>query len=495
MPAARPSQLRALRPKRAVLYLRQSTYREESISLELQESAGRAHAAKMGYEVIGVEADPGISGRTWKRPAVHRVLAMLEAGDADVIVLWRWSRLSRSRKDWALAVDRADIAGGSIESATEPNDVTAAGRFARGVMTELAAFESERIGEQWKEAHERRRKMGKPHTNIPRYGYELDAQGIFQPHPTESILLAEMYRRYISGEGFQRICRWLNSAGHITRTGQFWQRTSLTKILDSGFGAGFIVHNTTRGRSIKDSDFIPGTHTAVIDEDEWASYLAMRLQRPEAPRVVEPRYILSGLIKCGDCGKSMHVSTTSRRPADYTCGQARYDSRPKLSIKQEFVEADVKQWVLRLASDFDALTAIELEVEQQRVVALNTRSSVEAAIARVEQRMAKLTVRWLDDDASMPESTYKATVAQLDRELQSLRERATVDTLSRSRELVVRRTSAALAENWDAMSVIELRNTLKSLIREIVVSKRERLTSGEWNKRVRIVPIWEPDQE
>lgn len=44
--------------KRAVLYLRQSTYREESISLELQESAAREHARRMGYHVVAVESDP-----------------------------------------------------------------------------------------------------------------------------------------------------------------------------------------------------------------------------------------------------------------------------------------------------------------------------------------------------------------------------------------------------------------------------------------------------
>ena len=157
-------------PPRAVLYLRQSTYREESISLELQETAGRDHAARQGYVVVDVLADPGISGRTWRRPAVQAAMDMLEGGRADVIVLWRWSRLSRNRKDWALAADRADVAGGRIESATEPNDVTAAGRFARGVMTEMAAFESERIGEQWREVQASRVARGLPRAGSCRGG-------------------------------------------------------------------------------------------------------------------------------------------------------------------------------------------------------------------------------------------------------------------------------------------------------------------------------------
>ena len=148
---------------RAALYLRQSTYREESISLELQETACRTYAAQQGYEVVAVEQDPGISGRKWdNRPGVQKVMGLLEDKGADVIVLWKWSRLSRSRLHWAVAADKVETLGGRIESATEPVDVsTSTGRFTRGMLTEMAAFESERIGDSWKETQARRISMGK----------------------------------------------------------------------------------------------------------------------------------------------------------------------------------------------------------------------------------------------------------------------------------------------------------------------------------------------
>src|SRR5690348_11701092 len=110
-------------PPRAVLYLRQSISHDDSISLELQEASCRAYCQQQGYQVVAVESDPGISGRTWKRPAVNRVMQLIEDGGADVVVLWKWSRLSRSRRDWALAADRADVAGGRIESSTEAVDI------------------------------------------------------------------------------------------------------------------------------------------------------------------------------------------------------------------------------------------------------------------------------------------------------------------------------------------------------------------------------------
>ncbi len=261
-------------PPRAVLYLRQSTYREESISLELQESAGREHCARHGYDLVEVLADPGVSGRTWRRPAVRRAMAMLEQHEADVVVLWRWSRPSRSRKDRALAADRADVAGGRIESATEPNDVTAAGRFARGVMTELAAFESERIGEQWKDVHARRVGAGLPVSGGPRFGYRV-VDGAFVPDPATAPVLAALYRRDLEGDGLVALTRRLRDAGHVSPySGKPYTHRGVAPLLDAGFGAGVLQAH---------GEHVAGAHEAAVDEATWRRYRAERARRATVP--------------------------------------------------------------------------------------------------------------------------------------------------------------------------------------------------------------------
>lgn len=54
---------------RAVIYVRQSVARVDSISLELQESACREYARNRGYTVTHVCADCGVSGLQFIRPA------------------------------------------------------------------------------------------------------------------------------------------------------------------------------------------------------------------------------------------------------------------------------------------------------------------------------------------------------------------------------------------------------------------------------------------
>jgi site-specific DNA recombinase len=84
--------------------------------------------------------DLDLSGRFWQNRQFDAAISMLEAGDSDAIVVWRWSRVARNRLDWAVAVDRVGSVGGRLESATEPFDVTTAtGRFARGMLAEFAA--------------------------------------------------------------------------------------------------------------------------------------------------------------------------------------------------------------------------------------------------------------------------------------------------------------------------------------------------------------------
>ena len=486
---ARP--LAHLHRKRAVLYLRQSTFREESISLELQESAGRAYCERQGYDVVSVEADPGISGRTWKRPAVQRVMSMLEDGGAEVVVLWRWSRLSRSRKDWALAADRADLAGGSIESATEPNDATAAGRFARGVMTELAAFESERIGEQWKEAHARRRRRGLPADGSPRFGYDK-VDGTYVQSPDEAAVLAEMYQRYLRGQGFTRIVAWLNRTGHRTKRDGTWSRVTVTHLLDSGFGAGKIIHRATskagkRNWNLAAATFYDGAHEPVITKNEWDTYLALRREAPKPSHVVEPKYDLTGLIVCGDCDAPMHVGNQGL--IDYKCSRASQKRDvPGMTMTRALVEKRVREWIDERASKIDELAQIELAQREREIVQLDNVAALDRKIADLRDRLGRITVRW--SAGKLLDDAYDAASEQLGAEIDALNERRRHAAPSPRVSVDPTKLITDLSNDWTDLTVLERRTMLAAVIRQVRINKPSRKGTGVWRERVEIIPAW-----
>lgn len=470
-PTYRPGQ-----PLRAVLYLRQSVSREESISLELQETAGRAHATQHGYDVIAVESDPGISGRTWNRPAVQRVMTMVEEGQADVIVLWKWSRLSRSRLDWAVAADKVETAGGRIESATEPLDVsTSTGRLARGMLTEFAAFESERIGDTWKEAHARRIRQGLPANGKPRFGYTYTRAEGFTPDPIKGPLLADLYRRYNSGESFRSISLWLNdegiknSPGYSAETGP-WVNTTIRRVLDSGFGAGYIRSN---------GNLLPGAHQGVITEAEWNEYLTRRETRAKTRSAEGTQHLLTGMIYCAQCGKGMYAGESGRGYIAFRCNAAvQKRSHPGGSISATRAEAAVMDWIKTLAGEISEATSqkdLTPEAPESNQLPVLRRNLLKAS-----NRLDALTLKLIDE--TIPQDTYERLRDTL------TGEREAIEVRIREVELAVAKPARVLVpdllENWDALPLAARRDLLSRVVGRVQVThERPRNTVeviGRW---------------
>jgi site-specific DNA recombinase len=449
--------------QRAVLYLRQSTFREESISLELQEHAGREYAASKGYTVTAVESDPGISGRTWNRPAVQRVMAMIENGEADIVVLWKWSRLSRSRLDWAVAADRVETAGGRIESATEPIDTTTStGRFARGMLTEFAAFESERIGDVWREAHQRRVNLGLPATGKPRFGYAYDRDSGFTPDPVEGPVLASVYHRYIAGESIYSLVAALNdgptrpTAGYGTKSDGLWSDRTLRRILDSGFAAGLITH---RGEKM------PGAHPPLITPEQWDAYQEARDRRRTYRRSERSEYVFSGLVWCS-CESKMHAGQTgSNGTAKYRC-KAAHEKRTHTGgyVSETVLEEEVRAW----------LTDRELRVRREAARAIERRpktnvsdptEQLRARLRDIDSKQDALAERLIT--AGIPQATYARLRDRYATERQAI-EREVRSAQVRNSAPV--RILPVLLERWDDLLVHEKRELLRSVIRQIIVT-------------------------
>ncbi|WP_350347211.1 recombinase family protein [Agromyces sp. G08B096] len=455
------------RPTRAVLYLRQSTYREESVSLELQEAAARQYCERQGYDVVAVEADPGVSGRTFKRPAVLRTMGMVETGAADVIVLWKWSRLSRARLDWAIAVDKVESQGGRIESATEPADMsTSAGRLARGILAEFNAFESERIGEEWQRAIRSRQARGVPGTGGERFGYTRAAKDEYQPDAETGPLLTQMYDRAVAGESITSLARWLNRQGATTTAGGQWDQRRVRRVLDSGFGAGKVV-----ARSNGHTDYLPGIHPAVVGEDVWQAYLEQRRLAPHTPQQNAARYPLTGILICGDCGSGMSATTRStgdgRRQTLYACNRyQRFRSGGRfVTTMRERVEGWVRGEVEKLAAELEDTRAAEARM--RRPAPVNDADAIARQVAAEEAKLTRLTIGW--SEGTVPDEAYKLASARIQARRDSLlarqAERRRTDADDAATVLVVR----SLAERWDRATPAELRALLAKLIRTVTV--------------------------
>ena len=136
---------------RAIGYARVSTNGQE-YGLEAQESRISEWAQEGGHELIGIESDRASGRSTRRRPGLDRCLAELRNG-ADVLVVAKLDRLSRSALDFAKLVEQSQREGWSLAVLDIGVDMTTPnGRLVAGILAQVAQWERELIGARTKDA-------------------------------------------------------------------------------------------------------------------------------------------------------------------------------------------------------------------------------------------------------------------------------------------------------------------------------------------------------
>lgn len=458
------------------------------VSPEVQRTSIEDYCRARGYQLDAVVEgldESGSRARSAWWPRLEQACAAVEAGTYDVVVVWKFSRTARHRLRWATALDRVETVGGRLESATEQVDVTTStGRFTRGMLAELNAFEAERIGEVWSEVHARRVRNGLPPTGKPKWGYSYDrAAKIHRPDPATGPVLATLYRRYTAGESVYALVRWLNSHGHYTLAGGLWSDHTLRRVLDSGFASGQVPYK---------GQLHPGIHEALISEGEWQAYVDARDRRRQRGRQRErSQYLLSGLIRCARCGRPMVAGQFGdHRQPKYRCKTSK-EQGPEAClggyITAKFVEEEVRAWLEELAGEVDTAHAAALEAKAHRAVVRSDVARLSRQVATAEAALARLVTQRVK--LAMPDAVFRASYDELTSEhasLQSALEEA--QRQQRADPGSPRRAARTLLEGWDDKPVSMRREELGALVRAVMV------TTGRPKGTIEIVPAWaDPD--
>jgi DNA invertase Pin-like site-specific DNA recombinase len=139
---------------RAIGYVRVSTDDQASsgLGLDAQRATITAEALKRGWDVTWVE-DAGHSAGTLKRPGVTTALNLLAKGEAQVLVVAKLDRLSRSVQDFAATMDTARKQRWALVALDLGVDTTTpAGELVANVMAAVAQWERRVISDRTKEA-------------------------------------------------------------------------------------------------------------------------------------------------------------------------------------------------------------------------------------------------------------------------------------------------------------------------------------------------------
>ncbi|BDH04851.1 recombinase family protein [Streptomyces seoulensis] len=480
-------------------YARVSTWREEMISVDIQKSVVEDAAARRGRYVAEWVIDPDDTGRNFKR-RVMQAIEIIEDPERPERELWSWkfSRFGRNRHGVAINLARIENVGGELVSATEDVDSkTAVGRFTRGMLLEVAAFESDRAGEIWKETHALRRKLGLPSSGGRRFGYTWHPRRIpdnrggfttqeewYELRPTEAELIHEAYTEYTKGvTGFSKLAQRWNDLGMRTARGSVWLDQTVRGFLDSAFPAGVLrVHNPEAicgepGRCQKPAHlvFMAAEHEAAIDGDLWDAFRAMRAERANTPRrALRAVYPLSGLIWCGLCGSKAQTTGSAERPAKgYRCNaRARKgtDHEPVWATRW-MLEKQVRDDLDEVLAEIDDIAAGQVVIPEPRrepdleLVRARLTATLERATSALDRAFNAYALGDVDRDTYLRtrvehqknRDEAKAKLAELDEP----------DEPEPTSPLPFRDVVAGLIEEWDTIDVPSKRLLLSRIITRI----------------------------
>ena len=192
--------------KRCVVYTRKS--HEEGLdqafnSLDAQRQACESYIQSQqfnGWELMPKRYDDGgFSGGTLERPALKELLADIEAGKVDVVVIYKIDRLSRSLVDFAELQSRFEKHGVSFVSVTQQIDTSGStGRMMLNILMTFAQYEREIIADRIRDKMAATRKQGKFAGGTLPYGYKSENKKMVI-RQDEAEVLKRIFQRYQIG--------------------------------------------------------------------------------------------------------------------------------------------------------------------------------------------------------------------------------------------------------------------------------------------------------
>jgi site-specific DNA recombinase len=397
---------------RCAVYTRKSTeegLEQEFNSLDAQRESCESYVASQraeGWLLLADRYDDGgFSGGTLERPALRRLLADIEAGAVDIVVVYKIDRLSRSLMDFAKLVEVFDRKNVTFVSVTQSfNTTTSMGRLTLNVLLSFAQFEREVIGERIRDKIAASRRKGMWMGGFVPLGYAVKDRKLVI-NETEADLVRSIFRRFAKLGSSTKLVRQLALENVRNRYGKLIDKGALYKMLNNRTYIGEAVHKGTA---------YPGEHQAIIDRTLWDKVHGVLKESPRkraARTRIQSPALLKGLI-FGPNGVPMTPAHTRKRGKLYryyvatsTIRSGIPDSNPIRRIPATEIEAAVIHQIKLLVQSPEIVVAtwraarqtIKGLTERQVRDRLHSFSEVWCELFPVEQaRVVQLLVARVD---------------------------------------------------------------------------------------------------
>ena len=429
---------------RAAIYARYSSDNQKDASIEDQVRLCRAWLKAQGHEKATVYDDRAISGATMLRPGIQSLLTECMAGNVDIVVAEALDRISRDQEDIAGIFKRLTFAGVRLVTLSE-GEISELHVGLKGTMNALFLKD---LADKTRRGLRGRVEAGRSGGGNS-YGYDVipgpeGDRGKRSINRTEAQIVIRVFEEYRAGKSPRRIAFNLNADGIPGPASKDWgpstingNRTRGTGILNNEIYIGRLVWN--RLRYVKNPDTgkrisrlnseaewivkeVPDLR--IIEQDHWDAVKGRQqsLTRNTRPDVkadrpfwekTRPKYLLSGLMKCGVCdgsytkiSKNLFGCATARNKG--TCGN-------RLNIRTDAVETVILTGLKDRLMDPDLFKAFANEfIAETNRIRMEETADVDAArrdLGRITQQIDKLVMAIANGADALP---LNAKIKELD---------------------------------------------------------------------------------
>lgn len=313
--------------------LRVAAYARVSTDHEEQESSYEAqvgHFTKLianheDWELAGIFADPGLSGKNVKRKEFQHMMAECENGQIDRIITKSVSRFARNTLDCVQTARRLKEKGIGIYFEKENLDtLKESSEFVLTIMASLAEEESRSISNNIRWSVKKRFENGQIIMTTARFlGYTKDENGVLRIIPEQAIIVRRIYSEFLDGYSLKEIANGLMRDGIKSPSGkEIWYATTVRSILQNEKYKGdshlqktylpdFLSSKRIKNEGQADSYYVEDSHAAIVSREtfdmvqqEFKNRTGLRSSNISGHGKYSGKYAFSGMIVCGECGET-----------------------------------------------------------------------------------------------------------------------------------------------------------------------------------------------
>jgi site-specific DNA recombinase len=392
----------------------------DGYSLDAQRDKLIKYAEYEDLVIAGEYSDAGFSGKNIQgRPEFQRMMTDIQEckDGVEFVLVFKLSRFGRNAADVLNSLQLMQDFGVNLICVEDGIDSSKdSGKLMISVLSAVAEIERENIRTQTMAGREQKAREGKWNGGFAPYGYKLENGELLIAEDEVEVVRA-IYDRYIhSNDGIQGVAKYMNTHGYTKKLRQNGTipgfSTSFVKaVLDNPVYMGKIAYGRRKTEKklgtrnemhvVEQSEFpiYEGQHEAIISEEDWQLAQEKRKTngyKREKIHDLNHAHILSGLLKCPCCGKSLYGNIAKAHSKDkktryyYYCKNTTGATGHKCTFRLNIEQTELNEMVAKIISAMVKDRRFSEAIQEQIGTAVDT-TDLERRLEALRAQLRQVT--------------------------------------------------------------------------------------------------------